>query len=125
MIKELLIGGLLTHMLPVPPKIERTSTKTIVMVEFDSGVNVMVGQNSIGKPIAGLGIDFPLTPRTDFKVGAYVQNSKEFHKYDAYMVFGDIVPVLGFEVDFPLTKNVSLSTIITPPVLFMGFKVGF
>ena len=108
---EIFIGGLLHHWIDTTP-VETTSFKFNAIVKVNN-YNLLVGKNSINKPIYGFGYDF----------GGYVQDSAPFIEY-GYEV-PPIVPIIGLDISIPLTENVSLTTLITPLLSFTGVSISF
>ena len=118
---ELLLGGLIYHIQPVPKTIERTSFQKNVIVKIDN-TNILMGNNSIGKPIVGLGYDVELNKNVDFKIGGYIQDETEFNKKGVSIVTGDFMPIVGLEFKMALSKNVSLNTFVSPLITFTGIS---
>ncbi len=124
MITELIVGGLVTHLFPMPKQIEQTSFQANMVVKCRE-YNFLFGNNSIGKPIYGMGYDFYLTRHLSFKLGGYIQDRTEFEKIDVYIPFGDFLPIVGFEWDIPLNKTHDLTTVLMPHAAFLGISVNF
>lgn len=124
MITEMIIGGMVMHIYPTPPQIKPVSFQTNIISKIEQ-YNFLLGHNSIGKFIYGAGYDFKVTDNLDFKVGGYVQDRSEFENLGVYIPTGDFMPVIGFEMDIPMDKDLDLTTIVMPPVVFVGVSVNF
>jgi len=121
MINELIIGGLVHHFTDVTP-IENTSFRYNAIAKVND-FNILVGQNSIKDPIYGFGYDIALTQNLDFKLGAYFQDGNKFLDYGYYVP--NVMPIIGLEFDIPLTKNIGVTTTITPLMSFTGLSFRF
>ena len=118
---EIFIGGLLHHWVDTTP-VETTSFKFNAIIKVNN-YNLLVGKNSINKPIYGMGYDFKFTEYVDFKFGGYIQDPKPFIEY-GYEV-PPIVPIIGLDISIPLTENISLTTLVTPLLSFTGVSISF
>ena len=128
MITELTLGGLVFHIVSVEPAIPDTMFAKNLIIKSEQH-NILLGENSVRKPIFGYGYDVPLishaTGNVDFKIGGYIQEEKHFRDKGVSLPFHNFMPILGFEVDMPITKNVAISTTITPLMTFTGLTFRF
>ena len=122
---ELILGGYIYHVQPTPKQIKRTSFQKNVILKNESGLNVIVGNNSIGKPIFGLGQDLKISDNLNFKVGGYIQDRNEFEKLGVTIPTGDFMPVVGFEHTIEINESIGLTNFISPVILFSGLKFKF
>ena len=128
MLTELTVGGLIFHIMSVEPAIPDTMVAPNIIMKFDEH-NVLLGENSVRAPIIGYGYDFNIVDHAngsiDFKLGAYIQDEKPFRDRGVTLPFDSVMPIMGFEVDLPITKNVAVSTTITPLMTFTGLTFRF
>ena len=128
MLTELTLGGLIFHIVSVEPQIPDVMATPNVIMKFDNH-NLLLGTNSVRKPIIGYGYDVPIvrheSGNLDFKIGGYLQDQKPFRDIGVKLPFHSFMPVLGFETDFPITDNVQLTTTITPLMSFTGITFRF
>ena len=132
MINELIVGGLIHHImhdrsLPFPSTMLRTN----VAIKWENRVNFLIGENSIGEGIVGIGYDIPIALHPtlgsiNFKIGAYFQDEHEFEYRNIITPFScDIVPILGVEVNIPYNDYIGVTTTITPIITFTGIYFRF
>lgn len=124
MIKSIIIGGLITHILPQPGAIERVQWQPNVVLKMER-VDLLAGHNSIGEPIVGAAYNWAIEENLDFKLGAYFQDKTQFRKRGVDLQTGEIMPVGGIEWRIPITDRVKLTNIITPIITFHGISVDF
>ena len=128
MLTELTVGGLIFHIMSVEPAIPDTMAAPNVIMKFNEH-NILLGENSVRAPIVGYGYDFNLVDHAngsiDFKLGAYIQDEKPFRDRGVKLPFNSVMPIMGFEVDLPITDNVAVSTTITPLMTFTGLTFRF
>ena len=124
MITEIIIGGFLFHTFPVPKPVKQNSFQKNLIIKSGQ-FNFMVGDNSIGESILGLGYDFKMSENLNFKIGGYIQDTSKFEDLGVDYLFGDLVPIVGFEYSIPINKTIGISTIITLPVIYTGLSVRF
>ena len=128
MLTELTLGGVIFHLVSVEPKIPDVMAAPNVIMKFEQH-NLLVGHNSVRKPIIGYGYDFNLvdhsTGTIDFKLGGYLQDSKPFRDIGIKVPFHTFMPIVGFEFDLPVTKNIAMTTVITPTMAFTGVTFRF
>ena len=128
MLTELTVGGLIFHIMSVEPQIPDTMVAPNVIMKFNEH-NILIGENSVREPIVGYGYDFNLVDHAngsiDFKLGAYIQDEKPFRDRGLVLPFDSFMPIMGFEVDLPITENVAVSTTITPLMTFTGLTFKF
>ena len=128
MLTELTVGGLIFHIMSVEPAIPDVMASPNVIMKFDKH-NILLGENSVRQPIIGYGYDFNLithdTAVIDFKIGAYLQDEKPFNDIGVTVPFDSFMPIMGFEIDLPITKNLAVTTMITPLMAFSGITFRF
>ena len=128
MITELTLGGLIFHMVSVEPQIPDVMASPNVIMKFNEH-NILLGANSVRKPIIGYGYDINLVSHDsaviDFKLGGYFQDEKPFRDIGIKLPFHSFMPVMGFEIDFPITKNIAVTTMVTPLMSFTGITFKF
>ena len=128
MLTELTVGGLIFHIMSVEPAIPDTMAAPNVIMKFDKH-NILLGENSVREPIVGYGYDFNIVDHAngsiDFKLGGYLQDDQPFKDRGIELAFNKFMPVMGFEVDLPITDNVAVSTTITPLMTFTGLTFRF
>ena len=128
MLTELTVGGLIFHIMSVEPAIPDTMVAPNVIMKFDEH-NFLLGENSVREPIIGYGYDFNLIDHAngsiDFKIGAYLQDDQTFKDKGIKLIFNDFMPIMGFEIDLPINKNVAVTTTITPLMTFTGLTFRF
>ena len=128
MLTELTVGGLIFHIMSVEPAIPDTMVAPNVIMKFDEH-NFLLGENSVREPIVGYGYDFNLIDHAngsiDFKLGAYLQDDQTFKDIGIKLIFNDFMPIMGFEIDLPINKNVAVTTTITPLMTFTGLTFRF
>ena len=128
MLTELTLGGLIFHVISVEPKIPDVMVSPNVIMKFEEH-NILLGANSVRQPIFGYGYDFNIidhpTATIDFKLGAYIQDERHFRDIGIKLPFHNFMPVMGFELDFPISDNVALTTMITPLMTFSGITFRF
>jgi len=128
MLTELTVGGLIFHIMSVEPAIPDVMAAPNVIMKFDEH-NILLGANSVREPIIGYGYDLNLvthdTAVIDFKIGAYLQDDQPFKDRGIKLAFNKIMPVMGFEIDFPITDNIAATTMITPLMTFSGVTFRF
>jgi len=128
MLTELTLGGLIFHTLSLEPQIPDVMVAPNVLMKFNNH-NVLLGENSVREPIVGYGYDFNLithdTAVIDFKLGGYFQEEKPFRDKGIKLPFHEFMPVMGFELDFPISESVALTTMITPLMTFSGITFRF
>ena len=128
MITELTVGGLIFHIMSVEPQIPDTMIAPNVIMKFNEH-NILLGENSVREPIVGYGYDFNIIDHAngsiDFKLGGYFQEVKPFRDRGVTLPFDEFMPIMGLEVDLPITKNVAVSTTITPLMTFTGLTFKF
>ena len=128
MITELTVGGLIFHIMSVEPAIPDTMAAPNVIFKVKEH-NFLLGENSVREPIIGYGYDFNLIDHAngsiDFKLGAYLQDDQTFKDRGIKLAFNKFMPIMGFEVDLPINKNVAVSTTITPLMTFTGLTFKF
>ena len=124
MITELILGGLIHHVVPVEG-IKTTQFQQNAIIKIDK-VNVLVGNNSIGQPIAGIGYDVPIgESQHKLKVGTYYQDATKFKEIG--VVAPTLMPVIGLELNFYASDDdsVGISQFISPIITFTGITVRF
>tara|TARA_A100001201_G_scaffold143281_1_gene144253 strand:- start:1048 stop:1434 length:387 start_codon:yes stop_codon:yes gene_type:complete len=128
MLTELTVGGLIFHIMSVEPQIPDTMIAPNVIMKFNEH-NILLGENSVREPIVGYGYDFNIIDHAngsiDFKLGGYFQEVKPFRDRGVTLPFDEFMPIMGLEVDLPITKNVAVSTTITPLMTFTGLTFKF
>jgi hypothetical protein len=128
MLTELTIGGLIFHTLSLEPAIPDVMTAPNVIMKFDNH-NILIGENSVRKPIIGYGYDYNLvnhpTASIDFKLGAYIQDPQPFRDRGITLAFDAVMPIMGFELDLPLNDSIAITTTITPLMTFTGITFKF
>lgn len=128
MLTELTLGGLIFHIMSVEPAIPDAMVAPNAIFKFKEH-NILLGENSVRQPIIGYGYDFNLithdTAVIDFKMGGYFQDPKPFEDKGLIMPFGHFMPIMGFEIDFPISKKVAVTTTITPLMTFTGITFRF
>jgi len=128
MLTELTIGGLIFHIMSVEPQIPDTMIAPNVIMKFNEH-NILLGENSVREPIVGYGYDFNIIDHAngsiDFKLGGYFQEVKPFRDRGVKLPFDEFMPIMGLEVDLPITDNVAVSTTITPLMTFTGLTFKF
>ena len=117
---EIILGGLIFHYQAVT-NVKQTSFQKNMIVKYNN-INLLVGNNSISKPIYGLGYDFKISDHTNFKVGGYIQDETDFNNLGVELSTGDFMPVVGIEHNFPITERISLTNMITPLIIFSGVR---
>ena len=120
---ELIVGGIVHHIRPVH-NIETTSFKRNAIIKIDR-LNVMIGKNSINKPLAGLAYDYKISENVNFKVGGYVQDETDFNHRGVSIATGDFMPIVGFEINIPLSDRIGIDTFVSPLITFTGIKFKF
>ena len=128
MITELTVGGLIYHIVSVEPAIPDTMVAKNLIIKSGQH-NILLGENSVRKPIFGYGYDYNLidhvTGSINFKIGAYLQDEKPFNDIGVTVPFDSFMPVLGFEFNLPMSDSVALTTTITPLMTFTGVTFRF
>ena len=128
MLTELTVGGLIFHIMSVEPAIPDTMAAPNVIFKFKEH-NILIGENSVRQPIIGYGYDFNIvnhnTATIDFKLGGYFQEVKPFRDRGIKLPFEEFMPIMGLELDMPITKNFALTTVITPLMTFSGVTFRF
>lgn len=128
MLTELTVGGLIFHIMSLEPKIPDVMAAPNVIFKFKEH-NILIGENSVRQPIIGYGYDFNLvnhpTATIDFKLGGYFQEVKPFRDRGIKLPFEEVMPIMGLELDMPITKNFALTTVITPLMTFSGVTFRF
>jgi len=121
---ELIVGGIIHHLQPIDG-IKTTQLQQNIIIKSND-INVLIGNNSVSKPIIGIGYDVPLGKSDhNFKVGAYIQDSKEFEKVGVYAP--TLMPVIGLELNFYASEDdmVGISQFISPIITFTGVSIRF
>lgn len=118
---ELILGGLIYHFQSIP-NIKQTSFQRNAILKFDK-INVLTGNNSIGKPIIGLGYDLKLSRYANLKIGGYYQDSKGFEARGVSAP--SFMPVVGLEINIPVYRGVFLNQFISPIITFTGIGIKF
>tara|TARA_Y100000004_G_scaffold172509_1_gene209406 strand:+ start:243 stop:629 length:387 start_codon:yes stop_codon:yes gene_type:complete len=128
MITELTVGGLIFHVMSLEPAIPDTMVAPNFIFKVKEH-NFLIGENSVRQPIVGYGYDFNLVDHAngsiDFKLGAYIQDEKPFRDRGIKLAFDSFMPIMGFEFDLPINKNVAVTTTITPLMTFTGVTFKF
>ena len=128
MLTELTVGGLIFHIMSLEPKIPDVMAAPNVIFKFKEH-NILIGENSVRQPIIGYGYDFNIvnhgTATIDFKLGGYFQEVKPFRDRGIKLPFEEFMPIMGLELDMPITKNFALTTVITPLMTFSGVTFRF
>ena len=128
MLTELTVGGLIFHIMSVEPAIPDVMAAPNVIMKFDKH-NILLGENSVREPIVGYGYDINLvthdTAVIDFKLGGYFQEVKPFRDRGVKLPFHEFMPIMGFELDFPISESVALTTMVTPLMTFSGITFRF
>jgi hypothetical protein len=128
MITELTLGGIIFHTMSLEPAIPDVMFAPNAIVKIKEH-NILLGENSVRKPIVGYGYDFNIVTHStaiiDFKLGAYLQDDKPFKDRGIKLAFNDFQPIMGFEIDFPVTDNFALTTTLTPLMTFSGITFRF
>jgi hypothetical protein len=123
MITELIFGGLIHHFTITPRQIDRTQFRPNLIIKHYE-FNLLLGSNSIGRPIIGGALDFPYHA-FKFKLGAYIQDNNDFEDIGVEVNVGDVVPIVALEFKKPLTKKWGLTTIISNFIGFGGISYEF
>ena len=132
MVTEMIVGGLIHHIIyneELP--FNATMFRSNVVLKWENRVNLLLGENSIGEGIVGLGYDIPVAAHPtlghiNFKVGAYIQDENKFEDYGIVTPLGcDIMPILGAEIYIPYNDKWGVSTLITPAITFTGIHFKF
>ena len=124
MVDSILLGGLIMHIMPQPEPVERVSFQKNAIIKTNN-INLLIGNNSIGKFIYGAGYDFKLKNNLNFKIGGYIQDETEFNKLGVEVATADFMPIIGLEYKLYLTRNISLTNIITPLITLSGLEYHF
>ena len=128
MLTELTVGGLIFHTLSLEPQIPDVMVSPNVVMKFENH-NVLLGENSVREPIVGYGYDFNIvnhpTATIDFKLGGYFQEEQPFRDRGIILPFNEFMPIMGFEIDFPISDSIALTTMITPLMTFSGITFRF
>lgn len=128
MITEITLGGLIYHLVSVEPAIPDVMVAKNLIIKSGQH-NILLGENSVRKPIFGYGYDVPIvshvTGSINFKIGAYLQDEKHFNDIGVTVPFHNFMPVMGFEFNLPMSDSVALTTTITPLMTFTGVTLRF
>ena len=128
MLTELTIGGLIFHTLSLEPQIPDVMVSPNFILKYEQH-NVLLGANSVREPIIGYGYDFNIvnhpTATIDFKLGGYFQEEQPFRDRGIILPFNEFMPIMGFEIDFPISDSIALTTMITPLMTFSGITFRF
>lgn len=118
---ELSLGAITYHYIDIKQdkhyeKCIDNTCQTIVNPLLQVGLEnnyIFGGLNSIGKPMLGARKNWLVLPSRYITTGAYYQDKSEYtkRKLNNPMFMGDIVPVIGFDINF-----YNLGLLITPSV---------
>ena len=123
MITEIILGGVVHHLISVPSQIETTAFRPNIIVKSHK-INVLVGTNSIKEPIVGAALDVPFN-KVNFKIGAYLQDNNKFEDIGVKIKVGDVMPVLAVEYTIPINKKWGITTLASNFIAFGGINYKF
>lgn len=123
MITEIILGGLVHHLTPVPPQIETTAFRPSIIVKSHK-INVLIGTNSIKELIVGAALDIPIN-KVNLKIGAYLQDNNKFEDIGVKIKVGDVMPVIAIEYTIPINKKWGITTLASNFIAFGGINYKF
>lgn len=132
MINEIILGGLIYHMMYTPTlPFPAVITRPTLILKSDTHINYMIGKNSINEAMAGIGYDIqiashPTLGNINLKTGFYIQDENKFEDLGIITPLGcDIMPIFGFEFNIPYNDVFGATTTITPAITFTGIYFRF